>query len=236
VPVDRLGHEDDVDVADVVQLVPPTLAHRDHGEPAAVGGFADLGAGDRECGVQGPAGEVGQLRRGVVHPEVVGQVAGGEPEQHPAVLHPECVQRVGPGQRRDRLRLRRIGTHRVKQSLLDRERGRPGGPQGGIGELVPLLGVPTQVFAECLAGSEDGEQPHRGALVVGHFLQQLLPVLSGLGQRHQRAQRQVGIGTATQQRRERLGDLAELVEQPPRLLGVREAEPGQAPQVGLADI
>ena len=30
----RLGHEDHVDVADVVELVAPALAHRDHGEPA----------------------------------------------------------------------------------------------------------------------------------------------------------------------------------------------------------
>ena len=47
--------------------------------------------GHGERGVEGAGGQVGQLGRGVVDAEVVGQVAGGEPQQHPAVLDAQRV-------------------------------------------------------------------------------------------------------------------------------------------------
>ena len=61
--------------------------------------LGDLGSGDRERRLERAGGEVGQLGRGVVDAEVVGQVAGGEPGEQPPVLDAERVDRlaVQPG-------------------------------------------------------------------------------------------------------------------------------------------
>ena len=47
--VDRLGHEDDVDVADVVELPAAALAQRDDGQPAGGGVGGLLGDGERRA-------------------------------------------------------------------------------------------------------------------------------------------------------------------------------------------
>ena len=100
--VDRFVDEDDVDVADVVELVAAALSHRDHGEPSRCGALADPGPGHREGGVERAGGKVGQLGGDVVDSDVVGEVAGGQPEQDPSVLHPQGVARVAIRQGRDR--------------------------------------------------------------------------------------------------------------------------------------
>ena len=84
--VDRLVDEDDVDVADVVELAAAALAHRDHREPGRGRGRTDADAGDGQGRVEGAGGQVGQLGGDVVDTDVVGEVAGGQPEQDPAVL------------------------------------------------------------------------------------------------------------------------------------------------------
>ena len=61
--VHRLGHEDDVDVADVVQLPATALAHGDHGQPARLGAVGQLGPGQRQRGLEGGPGQVGELCR-----------------------------------------------------------------------------------------------------------------------------------------------------------------------------
>ena len=58
-PLGRLGDEDDVDVADVVQLAAAGLTHPDHGEPARLGARAVLLPGDGQPGLQRRLGEVG---------------------------------------------------------------------------------------------------------------------------------------------------------------------------------
>ena len=153
-PVPRLGHEDHVHVADVVELVAAALAHRDHGEPAAARVLADLGARDGECRVQRSGGEVRELGGGVVDPEVVSEVARREPEQHPAVLHPQGVQGFGVLHGRHRLRFGGIGPDCTEQPLADGVRRRAGRPERGVGELVPVLGMLAQVLAQRLAGPE----------------------------------------------------------------------------------
>ena len=101
-------HEDDVDVGDVVELVGAALAQRDHREPGGGRRLAHPLPRDRQRRLERPGGEVGQLGRGVVDALVVGQVAGGEPQQQPAVLHPQRVERLAVRQRRDGL-VRRPG-------------------------------------------------------------------------------------------------------------------------------
>ena len=200
-----LGHEDDVDVADVVQLVPSALAHRDHGQAAAVRGLADLGAGHRQSGVERAGGEVGELRRHVVDAEVVGQVAGGEPQEQPSVLHPQRVLRRRVLEGRHGSLVSGVGTHGSQQPGPHDVRRRAGRPDRRVGELVPLLGVPAQVLPQRLARAEHREQTHRGALVVGHLLEQLVAVLDDVGDGDQCSQGEVGVGTAPDRRRPAVG-------------------------------
>ena len=55
-----VGGEDDVDVGEVVQLLGAALAHRDDGEPGGRRAGRQLGRGDRQPGLQGGVGQVGQ--------------------------------------------------------------------------------------------------------------------------------------------------------------------------------
>ena len=80
-PGTGLGDEDDVDVADVVELAPAALAHADHREAAQVGLVTELGTRDRQARLQRRRGEVGQLGGDVVHVEHVGEVASREVQQ-----------------------------------------------------------------------------------------------------------------------------------------------------------
>ncbi len=148
VALPRLGRrvrEDHVDVGDVVELVAAALAHRDHREPGQAGVRADPLPGDRQRRLQGPGREVGQLGGGVVDAEVVGQVAGGEPQQPAPVLHAQRVDGLGVRQRRGRRGRVRVGADRAQQRGAHRPGRRPGRAQRRVGELAPVLGVPDQV-------------------------------------------------------------------------------------------
>ena len=88
----RLGHEDDVDVADVVELVAAALAHRDRrraGRTCAAS--PTLARATASAASSVPAARSDELGGDVVDAEVVGEVAGGEPQQQPSVLHPQRV-------------------------------------------------------------------------------------------------------------------------------------------------
>ena len=74
------------------------------------------GPGHRQPGLEGAGGEVGQLGGDVVDADVVGEVAGGQAEQHAAVLHPQRVDRLRVGQGRHRVDVERVGTDRGQQA------------------------------------------------------------------------------------------------------------------------
>ena len=205
--VHRLGHEDHVHVAHVVELVAAALAHRDHGQPAAGRGVADLGPGHGESGVEGAGREVRELGGDVVHVEVVGEVAAGEAEQDPAVLHPERVTRRMVLERRERLGGPGVGADGLHQPGADGEGRRACRPQRGVGQLTPVLRVPAQVVAEREAHAQHAEQPHRRALVVDEGGEQVRRVGDGVDERQQAGERLVGVGRPREQRRERFGGL-----------------------------
>ncbi len=150
---------DDVHVGDVVELVSPALAHRDHGKAGARGRLAHAGAGHGEGRLERPGREVGELRRDIVDALVVREVAGREAQQDAAVLHAQCVHRLGVRERRDRCRVARVGADRTEQLGADREGRRPGGAERRVGELLPLLGVADQVVGQAvLAPSTDSSR------------------------------------------------------------------------------
>ena len=96
--------------------MPAALAHRDHGQPDRGGVLAHLGRATASAGVERAGREVGQLGGHVVDADVVGEVASGQPEQHPAVLDAQRVERLALGQRGDRRRVERVGADGAQQA------------------------------------------------------------------------------------------------------------------------
>ena len=104
------------------------------------------GAGDRQRRLEGAGGEVGELGGGVVDAEVVGQVAGGEPEQEPAVLHAQRVDRLArPAASATGVGVARVGADRraAAPSRTAYAAGRVRAERR-VGQLAPLLGVPAR--------------------------------------------------------------------------------------------
>ena len=87
---------------------------------------ADPGPGDGQGRLEGAGGEVGELGGDVVDALVVREVAGREPQQHPAVLHAQRVERLPVGQRRRREYVVGVGADRAQQAGADGERRRAG--------------------------------------------------------------------------------------------------------------
>ncbi len=87
----RLGHEEHVHVADVIELLGAALAQPDDGEPGLPCRLAALRPGDRQRRLQGGVGEVGELVGDLVdHLDRFrrAEVAGGDPQQLTAVGDP----------------------------------------------------------------------------------------------------------------------------------------------------
>ncbi len=229
VAVGRLDDEDDVDVADVVELVTPALAHRDDREPRRLTGLADAGARDGQASLQRGRGQVGELGRDVVDPDTVRQVAGGEAEQQPAVLDAHRVDGLRVGQGRRRAVVRRVGADRLEHAGAEVVRRRPRGLEGGVGQVAPVLGVPEQVVAERRARAEHAEQPPRGALVVGHGAEQIRAVVDPVGEVGEVADRLVGVGRDRAESHHRVTGRGDPVEGGRAGLDVAEAQPGQPP-------
>ena len=190
-------------------------------------GPLDLRPRDRQGGLERARREVGELGRGVVDAEVVRQVAGRQPDEHPAVLHAQGVGRDPARQRGGRELALGIGAHGPQQPRPDGVRRGAGGAEERVGELAPLLRVAHQVVGQRLAGAEHRQQAHRGALVVGQLGDQ--PGLGPLDEPGETGQRLVGIGGAGQDRHQGLGPVTErgqLVAGPAR---VREPQQHELP-------
>jgi hypothetical protein len=230
-PVGRLEDVEHVDVGDVVQLVPPALAEGDH-RKAGAAGIRDPGPGGRERGLQRAGSEVRQLGRRVVHAEVVGQVARGQAGEQPPVLDAQGVDRLGSRQRRRGLVVRGVGADGLQQRRSYGVRGGAGGAQERVGELSPLVGVPTEMVGQRLARAEHRQQTHRAALVVGELGDQSR--LGAFGQADQTRQGLVRVGGAGQQRHQRIGRFPEPGELVGGAGGVAESQPQQPGARGVA--
>jgi hypothetical protein len=219
----RLGHEDHVDVADVVELPGAALAHPHDREPylAVRRTLVDLGARDGQRGLQGRAREVGQLGGDLGQRGLSGQVAGGHVRQPPPVGDPQGDQRVrGGGARLGRVG---FGADRAQQR-------RPVLGQRGHGQQVEVLGMAFEVVAEGGAHAEQGEHPLPEPLVGAQ------PVEGGglpLGQPGQRGQCQGRIGHRDQRFEQAVEVDPRPLDQPGGAGRVGESESGEAGCGGL---
>ena len=224
--------EDHVHVADVVELVPAALAHRDHGETGGGGLLADPGPGDRKGRVQRAGGEVGQLGGDVVDPDAVGQVTGRERQQPTAVLDAQRVDGLRVVALGHRRRGGRVRADRLEEPGADGVGRRAGRPERRVGQVAPVLGMPQQVVAERRAGPEDREQPHRGALVGGDLLEHGVAVLDPVGEVGQEVRGLVRVGRRRYEVQDLPGDVTEPVQRRRGPVGVAEAQPGEPPGGG----
>jgi hypothetical protein len=169
--VGGLGDEHDVDVADVVQLAPAALAHRDDGQTpvAGVGALRErLRGGHRDRGLQRGGGQVGQVRRDLVdlqHGQLRlphrGEVGGGEDEQLVAVGGAQGLDPGGTGERGPPA-LGAAGGRGVGVGADGPEQRPRVGRRVGravAGEAVPAVGVGDEVVGERRRAAEQAEQP-----------------------------------------------------------------------------
>ncbi len=180
-----LRDEDHVHVGDVVELAAAALAHRDHGEPAGLGGPRVLLGGDRQRALQGGAGQVGEFGGGLGQVGGGAQVAGGDGQQAAAV---GGAQRVG-------------GLAGRGGDPLVEPAAELGGPRVHVAQFegdqrVPVARVGGQVVAEGGGGAEDAQQPVAQRLGGGQGVAQGVPLglVQGLQQPGQAQQREVGVG------------------------------------------
>ena len=209
----RLGDEDHVDVAGVVQLARAAFAHGHHRQPARRGPRGQLGAGHGQRRLQDRAGDVSQLLDHLLHADHRGRVACGQVQQAAPVRR---------GQRRDRLvgfaagyRLGqpRVGPDRLQHLLA--QLGRPGAADVAAQDLG-VFGVPGQVVGQAGADAQDGSQPVAELGFVAQGLAQAGRVGRGAEQPGQPGQGQVGIGRAGQRGQQRVRPPARSPRRPGR--------------------
>ena len=206
----RLGDEDHVDVARVVELAGTALAHRHDREPDRRGVRWQLGAGDREGGLEHRVGEVGEFLGDLVHGGLARQVAAGE-VQDPAVvgggqfLRGVFLLSVFLSSARRGLRVGGVGRHGAEELLADRLR---------VGAAARLLAaqhgdvprVADQVVGHGLADAEDGGQPRAELRIFGQRADQAGVPLGDLRQAGQGEVRVGGLGEEGEQRMPLAGD------------------------------
>ena len=228
----RLGDEDHVYVAGVVELAGPAFPHRDHRQPARRGARRQPGPRDGERGLQRGRGQVSELGHHLIQRVRAGQVPAGQVQQPAPVGGPQRRGRVPAarpcrigdrcriaGQRPDRRQ------HRRAQLPVSRmpERVWPA-------QHVPVLGVTGQMITECDAGPKDADQ----ALAQGGIRMQGLAQTRVMRQPGETGQGKVGIRCPRQRldqvhvaiggvQQESVGD------QPLRPGRVSEAHGGQLP-------
>ena len=173
--VGGLGHEHDVDVADVVQLVPAALAHRDHGQPPAPSGGAHLGHRDRErrrAAPLRPGRPAGRRRRRPPAPAA--------PARRPRRGRPRPARAARRGRRcagrrplrprsggPPRRRRRRPAGHRGRRRPRQQSHRRVRPCTGPVAQPVPAVGVGDQVVAQRRGAAEErGSRPRRPTSVA----------------------------------------------------------------------
>ena len=219
----RLGDEDHVHVAGVVELAAAALAHADHRKPGRCRAGRQLRPGHRQGRLERGRSQVGELGRGLVQGDRAGQIPGRQVQQRAAVggaEHPGGT-RAGLG--------RGLGVaggraHRLQQDgpqFLRRGTAQRTLPA----QRPPVPRVPGQVVGQRRARAEHGGQAagERGLLRRGGAQ---AAAVSRLQQPGQPGQRQVRVG--------RVGEHADELAVEPELAdhafgpgGVGEAQPGQ---------
>ncbi len=197
--IGRLGDEHDVDVADIVELAGPALAHRDHGQVDGAGTVRDdVGDGHRQGRRQG---RIGEIREPLAHLEVRqdrfvlhdgGEIGGREQRQLIAVAGAQSRHRGRTGDLRpvDQTVLARpglgLGVDTAEHPLGE---GSPVGQVQRPGEITPPLRVGDDVVAEGGRASEQAEQPPAQSLVGAQRGDEFRPAIP-------RARRAGGPGSA----------------------------------------
>jgi hypothetical protein len=188
-------HEDDIDIGDVVELSCSGLARAITARRISPG-TVEFGPGDRQGGVEGGRGEIGQDRHDVIDDLLRGlgtDIVGDQPHHRVAIgpaqhSHAFVADQLG-------LRCRGVGVGADSSQQFGpqcRRRGlRRQDQQVGIGHEQERQGVriPHEVVDHRLRGAHDGEQTGQQRpveLVLGQFIGRTGP---------DRAQHPLGLGS-----------------------------------------
>ncbi|SHV43374.1 Uncharacterised protein [Mycobacteroides abscessus subsp. abscessus] len=228
--VRRLGHEDDVDVADVIQFARTAFAHRDDREPGTGLVAAHRPGGDDQCRPQRRIGQVGQVlpHRDVrQHRFVLDRRRDVQRRQHQDAVAVVGLQHMGnsggagrPAQfgRQPLEVLEQLGAGRQRDLAVQQS---------------PRERVRHQVITQRQRRAQHGEQPAAQRRVGHQQRAEFGPVaLEGVRDPHHGAQGAVGVRGARQrpqQRDVRVGVPAEPVQIRPR----RGRHQPEAPDAGL---
>ncbi|CDP89269.1 hypothetical protein BN975_05121 [Mycolicibacterium farcinogenes] len=187
-----LAHEDDVDVADVIQLARTTLAHRYDGQPGLAAIVTHHSGGHGQCCAQRRVSQVGQVCGDLdegQHGLVLDRGSHIERGQHQQVISVEIPQcRHGTACAPVDLGVAGGGGESVVQL-------RDSGERDVAVEQAPRLGVGDEVVTEGQGGSEDAEQPApKGPVGEQATVELVRGGLERVGQPHHGQQCHVGVG------------------------------------------
>ena len=224
---DRVGvlaHEDDVDVADVVELAGAALAHRDDGQPR--GGrvvAADRPGRDDQCGTQRGVGEVGQVStdgRGTPAPARSPRSAQGRAPPAPV---------RDPGRACAATTFKELASVGVSATAAkSRCRSAAEGRVTLPASRCQDCGCATRWSPSAYGRTEHAEEPPRSARSLSSArCSSSQPLAERLGEPHHGAQRAVGICRA-RQRPQQLDVLVGVPAQPVQVLTWRGLRPVRA--------
>ena len=160
-----LSHEDDVDIAHIVELATPAFAHTDHRKPARHGTGWEPSPSNRERGLENGISEVGEPGPHGIHRRQPRNIARSNAEQVRAIGNTQRINRGREFTRCDRLGRRGLGSNRNKHLPSGAGRRWSNGQRLRINENFPVAWMPDEEFAKRLRHSKDVEETAAQVLV-----------------------------------------------------------------------
>ncbi len=201
----RFRHEQDVDVADIVQLPATALTHTDDGETNRRSRRPQRRPRHGERGVKGGSGEAGKLRGGIIKGHGAGEITSREDEQSTAIGNAQRVQNIGTIPGGARLGLLRVRSDSTQQTRTGDTVVRRGPQHAVVSDHPPVGGMADQMVTERGTRTEHRDKPAAQPRLTGQRREQLTP---GRGRRRRhdpfhRRKRQVGISRPRKRHQDR---------------------------------
>jgi hypothetical protein len=217
------GHEQQIDVGTVIQLLAPQLAHRD--DRQAVGRDLRIGAGLPQARLHQRIGQQRQLHRHAAQVEQAEKIADADPQQFPPLKSPQRVQLFVPlaqaHQHTLRFDVQLLHALQIGQPLM-------------LGQPFEVFRVAQQNLRQELAADEQPHEDFDRARVVPQKRQKLVPVGDRLPEPLEIEQGMIRLG--------RVGEIQQQCGEHggekflPRLVGRQPHEPFPCqPQVSESD-
>ena len=157
--IDRIGDENDIHVAHVVQLSCPAFAHSDHSESTCIMIRTNGRASNGQCSFENRVREVRQPCRDRLEWRHSGEISCCYPQQLSSIRDPQCIKLGGARSRRHRDEYARVGPHCGDNGITHRPRRRGLSQAVIVGEDLPRVDVPGEEITERLRHAEYIDKP-----------------------------------------------------------------------------